>query len=141
MIRRSRRQSWGHRLPLRLRALATWGRDGAWQAWPQTPGWPHAVVGGEGQRALRCQVVEVVRAGLHLASQPLCVVTPRQLMALHASGLEGITPGRRPERRVDWCGRAVDQAGPDRDPPTPVPIVAHHGIAPVWWRAAAWASR
>jgi hypothetical protein len=118
--------------------MATFGRDGAWQAWPQTPVWHHAVVGGEGQRELLFQIVEVFREGLHLASQPVCVLTQRQRLALHAIGLEGIPHGRSPERRFDWFGSAVDHAGHDLDHPTPVPFFDHHGIAQGWWRAAAW---
>src|SRR5712692_11988493 len=96
MIGQSRCHRRGYWLPLFARASATVGWERARQALPQSPMRYHKVIVGESQRELMFQVVRIFREGIDLASHPARVLPHRQIVALHAIGVDGLANGRSP---------------------------------------------
>lgn len=72
---------WGHCLPCLLGPFGPCGRQWACQAGPPAPKRDHAGGVGKRERALRCQRVWGVRAGMDLAPPPPCGRAERQVVA------------------------------------------------------------
>ena len=74
------------------------------------------------------KVVRRFGEGVHLPSQPARLLAPRQIVALHAVGVDGPTDRRRLERCFYLGESAIDHACGDVDEPTVLPLLNHDGI-------------
>src|SRR4030095_7082814 len=83
------------------------------------------------------EVVRLFGEGVHLPSQPACMLAHRQIVALHTVGVNDTTNRRRLERCFYLGQSPVDHACSDMDDPTILPLFHHDGITQVGrWAAA-----
>src|SRR5215207_5847140 len=81
--------------------------------------------------------VQLFGEGVYLPSEPARMLAHRQIVALHAVGVNGTTDRRRLERRFYLSEGPIDHACSDVDDPTMLPLFHHDGITQVGrWAAA-----
>jgi len=83
---------------------------------------------GKGQGQLMLQIIRVFRERIDLAAHPPRVLTHRQVVALHAIGVDGETNGRSMQGRLDLRRSAVDNTGRDFDHAPILALFDHDGI-------------